>query len=346
MLTRILRHLSFLTISALTFGVVIAQNGTELTPITVDTATDTVSIEEFNREAFTALTWAPNGNVLAVSDASNIWLYDMSDFNHIDYDSQPLESDSYRISDLAWNPDGTLLASANASNTGYSITVWDIDSGEIALVLEGHTLPIWSIEFSPDGKTLASGGDDGIVRLWDVTSGEMLHTLEDDYALQVSDITFNPNGTELAVAGHQGSLDRVWIWNLKTGDLVRRILGPSFLNNIAYNPDGTILAGEGISETVGNSIWLWDGQTGDELTVFLSYPSPIRSIAFNVDGTILAVGFADSTVQLLDASTGQVLTTLEGHSEMIQKVAFNANETMLASASIDGKIFLWGILPK
>ena len=71
------------------------------------------------------------------------------------------------IAGLAFSPDGQRLAAAAGNNI---VQVWDVTTGDEALVLHGHTDTVASVAFSPDGWRLASAGGDGTVRLWDATA--------------------------------------------------------------------------------------------------------------------------------------------------------------------------------
>ena len=75
--------------------------------------------------------------------------------------------------------------------------LWDVQTGEQLATLKGHTDGVYSVAFSPDGSTLASGSADNTVRLWDVQTGEQLRTLE-GHTDGVTSVAFSPDGSTLA----------------------------------------------------------------------------------------------------------------------------------------------------
>ncbi len=95
------------------------------------------------------------------------------------------------------------------------VKLWDVPTGRLTTSLEGHAWEVFSVGFSPDGKTLASGGYDKAVRLWDVAAGRLRFTLK-GHTGDVNCVAFHPNGKYLA----SGSRDKtIKLWDLtRAGD--------------------------------------------------------------------------------------------------------------------------------
>ena len=103
--------------------------------------------------------------------------------------------------------------------------------------------------------------------------------------------------------------------NLPEGAKAR--LGKGWISEIAYSPNGTRLA-------VGSApgIWLYDTQTGEELSLLTGHTDDVNSVSFSPDGQTLASGSSDETLRLWDVGTGRVIRTLTGHTSWVYRLAY------------------------
>ncbi len=204
-----------------------------------------------------------------------------------------------------------------------------------------HADWVYAVAMSPDGKTLASGGWDDKIRLWNPTSGEQLQCWNVDYirAHGIMGLCFAPDGKTLVSGGNDGMIR---IWDLTSNKEKHSFKGHegSSVNCVAISPDGKVLAsGGGGGDT--KTLVLWDLATGNELFRHAGKTDAVRSVAFSPDGKTLASGSSHGVVQIWNMATGKELRTLEGHTNSVSGLCYAPDGKRLASASNDGTIQLW-----
>jgi WD40 repeat protein len=200
--------------------------------------------------------------------------------------------------------------------------------------LEGHTGGISSVVYSPDSRQLASGSDDGTVRLWDAATGACLQTLK-GHTDEISSVVYSPDSRQLA----SGSDDcTVRLWDAVTGSCLQTLESHTgAVELVVYSSDSRQLA----SGADDGTVRLWDAVTGTCLQTLEGYKGGIGSVVYSPDSRQLASGSDDSAVRLWDVVTGICLQTLEGHTDMISSVVYSPDSQRLASGSDDSTVRLW-----
>ncbi len=198
--------------------------------------------------------------------------------------------------------------------------------------------PVWSVAFSPDGKVLATGDDDGTVRIWNTAthrpSGQSLDARD-----TVTAMAFSPDGATLAIVTVDGTT-RLWDVKAHTGHLLTA--PASAVTSVAFSPDSKILA----TGSDDGTARLWNVANGRQVGRPLGGPSDyaVNAVAFSPDGTTLAGGTANRTVLLWSVATHrQVGRPLPAGPEAIESVAFSPDGTTLAAGSYDGSVRLWNV---
>lgn len=199
--------------------------------------------------------------------------------------------------------------------------------------LEGHKGTIYSVAFDPQGETLASGSDDGAVKLWEARTGKLLRTL--GHQTVVLSVAFDPQGEMLA----SGSADStVKLWETRSGKLLRTLEEhQGRVRSVAFDPQGRTLASGSDDKTVK----LWEARRGRLLRTLEGHRDVVLSAVFDPQGGTLASGSADQTVKLWEAHSGKLLRTLEGHQAPAYSVTFDPHSGTLASGSYDQTVKLW-----
>jgi WD40 repeat protein len=246
-----------------------------------------------------------------------------------------------RVLKVAFSPNGKLLASADIDGT---VRLWDPATRQIAGPVI-HAGP-WQdsaldVTFSPDGE-LATADDDGTVQLWNPVTGAPAGppiTIPappgQTHAVLVNRLAFSPDGRLLATADDDGTIR---LWNPVTGKPVGPPLnigtGDS-ANDVAFSPDGTLLASSG-----DGTVRLWNPVTGKPVGhVMQAGGGEVAAVAFSPDGTLLASVGSTSTLQLWNPATGRPVGTAGAGAG--NDVAFSPDGQIVATADADGTVRLW-----
>ena len=200
----------------------------------------------------------------------------------------------------------------------------------------GHSNVVHSVVFAPNGRTLASAGEDGATKLWDVGTRRELRTLKVG-TNGVNAAAYSPDGATLATAGRDGT---VTLWDVSTGQALRVLKGHSApVNAVAFAPGGHAIA----SGSADHTIRLWDAASGLAARTLSGHHDAVTAVAFSPDGRTLASASVDKTIRLWEAATGRELRALTGHTDRVSAVAFCGANQSLASASWDHTIKLWDL---
>jgi WD40 repeat protein len=202
-----------------------------------------------------------------------------------------------------------------------------------------HDALVGALAFSPDGRTLASGGLDSSLKLWDVQracGGDPTRELHRQPS-GVTAVSYVKGGT-LLVTGHVNRILRVL--DVKSGRQTATLRGPEALVNlVCLSPDGKRLAVASHDRTIR----LFDVERGAQLFVLPGHRRPATSIAFFGDGLHLATVALDNAVQLWDLEARSALAALWGPAaESFAGVALFGDGDHIAVALADGRIRIWG----
>jgi WD40 repeat protein len=270
---------------------------------------------------------------------------------------------------LQWSPDGRRLA---AVANGEHLHVWDAATGVHLYRAPLGGKPSSAPEFSPDGRTIVTGGVE--IAFTDANTGELLerHPVE---GMPRAHAQFLPNGRDVLLSGrgfevwrqHPWSRVRafatgeddlslarrsgngqfvaavrsdnsVGVWRLRDGARVATLRGaPETVTGLAWSADGRRIA----ASCTNTSVYVWDAASGALIHTFGKLPGQVWSAALSPDGSRLAAGVTDHVIYLYDVDSGAALGTLTGHTGIVAALQFERGGQVLASGGYDGTVRLW-----
>jgi WD40 repeat protein len=228
---------------------------------------------------------------------------------------------SHFLSDLetlwTFSPDARLLGSASDE-----LSLWEVASGQF---LRSLAQPSWvtALAFRGDGRFVATGHDDGLVRLWEIHNGQLVQELA-RHERPISALAFSPQGGRLASAAEDKS---ICVWDLRGDRLLDQITGHTDrIDALAWHPQGHTLASAGWDGTVR----LWDADTFKPLILLNYHALQVLALAYSPDGRWLASADSQDVTYVWDVRAGQLRNRFEGHTGQVHCLAFRGDGHRLA----------------
>jgi WD40 repeat protein len=315
-----------------------------------------------------SLAFSPEGKLLAsASEDGTIEMWEVGPVNEPATLQEAATSQTLHLS-AAFSPDGKLLAAGGrvwetatrkgirrfaengkiAFSTNGEVLVWGDNDKAMKLFDVGTGKELGSLTsdfqmngraFSPDGKTLASGGGGRVLVFWDTATWQERSRIP-IATNWLASLAFSPDGTILAAGGVEGGVQLLDLVSGRQRLAFLVVPNPAHETTVwalAFSPDGGLLAA---GDYLGNA-GVWDPRTGKLRISLKGHTDVVASLTFSPDGETLITGSRDGTVKIWDVATGQERATLKGHPHMVECVAIAPDGNTLLTGGNDGSVLLW-----
>ncbi len=207
-----------------------------------------------------------------------------------------IQQPDWFVKSLAISPDGKSLALGiwNTTANNPQVKVLNLSTGESLHSFQGSKYSNLTVSYSPDGQTLAIGYEDSTIQLWDLHTGNLLHTLNQGAAVKA--LAFSQDSKTLMSESYTQTFK---VWNVATGKLISSPIANSgivFVNAVAFNPNGKMFASALGGEK--GALKLFDLPTGNVISPFTGFSGIVYSLAFTPNGSTLVTGNFDGTISI------------------------------------------------
>ena len=294
--------------------------------------------------------FSPDGTLLASSEINGtVKLWDYRTRKLVDTLSdttvQPGDGDDAAVKPLAFSPDGGRLA----VGVGRDIVLWEVASRRRIAVLNGHSKRVNFLVFAREGRILASGANDSLVKVWDVTPAEPREIAMLNVGFVVGCLAFSNDGKTLAASGFDPLIKRWDLSNLEAPVELPPLEAEgghtSWVWAMAFSPKTNLL----ISASTGGEVIAWD--VASDPTKFsprkLALPHGsigiVNAVAFTPDGQTMLSAGTDNNITLWDLSGREQPLKLKGHVWEVFSIDVSSDGRTLASGGDDRTVKLWDI---
>ena len=252
--------------------------------------------------------------------------------------------------------DGEILA-RGIKGTRNFVEIWQ--GGELQHSLYGHEGEIRAIAISPDRQTIATGGDDKSIKIWDINSGKLIFNINPSlmwgtHKTAIIRLAFSPNG-KIIISSDGSRAIKLWNWHNKSEPRTFNLFGYS----IAISPDGQMLAAASYGGTI--KILTLDGEV---INILEGHSNAVHCMAFSpippfppsqgglppfppsqggLGGILATGGSHQPQINFWNVRTGELLHSLTGHNSLVNCLAFSPDGQSLISGSGDKTIKVWGV---
>lgn len=285
-------------------------------------------------EPITAAAYSGDGKLRAVARYGVVDLFDVK----VGKSVRVLKTGEGKVNAVHFSPDGKLLVTASGITGLRGVaTLWEVATGKMVREIGGdaHRDILFDAEFSPDGKLLATGGYDRIIRLWEVATGKYLRNFPSHNGA-IYDLAFSPDGTTLASASGDSTGK---VWDVASGerlDTLNQPQGEQF--RIAFSPDGKFIIGGGADNRVRMWRFLSKGKAkiNPVVQTRFAHEDSVVDIEVSGDGKWLVTASADRSMKLWRLPALQEVKRFGDQSDIVSAMAALPGSSDLFVGRLDG----------
>jgi WD40 repeat protein len=244
-----------------------------------------------------------------------------------------------------FTPDGRRIVSGSGDLYGVSkdnsIRVWDVETGQELLRCEGHSQHVWDLDVGPEGRYAVSGGHDGTLRVWNLTTGEgrILHDISPQ---AVRCVAYHPSGHAVLIGFARGTSATpdysLRLVDVATGQEIRRFSGHSeVIADVAINADGSLA----LSGANDQHVILWDVKSGNMIRRLRGHTSSITAVAFGARSALAATSDMNGCILVWNIQNGALLRRYNAHDAFVMGLAFGPDDATLLSVANDNTVRQW-----
>ena len=231
----------------------------------------------------------------------------------------------HAITALAASPITQHVATGNGAGM---VHVWNLEQSRAVASWQAHQEWVFDIDYAPDGKTIATGGD-RVVKLWNSSDKSLIHQFVGPKN-DVHDVAFTPDGQLLIAASDDR---KIRIWDVQSQQLVQTLIGHRRqIPRIALNPEGDLLASVSRDKTVR----LWSIPDGNPIATLTGHRTDVMAVAFDSAGKRIATGDQNGIVRVWQTDSQQLIDQFTSRLGGIFDLAFDPRSNTLSASGRQG----------
>jgi WD40 repeat protein/DNA-binding SARP family transcriptional activator len=283
----------------------------------------------FEDQSVSIAGWSPSGEHFATRGLGGTKVYETNTGKELFSLSIP----QVYIYRATWSPDGSQLLTAGLDDR--TARIWDAQSGQELFSIAGLDQVAGS-DWSAAGDTIAIGGQDGVVHMWDIARGLEVVKLFGTEP-RIIKVAFSPDGERLLTVGDDNVVN---VYDLS--EALLKVIFPTgplkFISIVVWSPDGKQVA-LGLEDGKAR---VWNAISGEEELLLAGHTDAIWYVAWSPSGDRIVTGSVDRTVRIWDSTTGKEQLTFTGHEDIILSAEWSPDGSRIASSDVSsGKVIVW-----